>query len=841
MSATLIQNASPGEDLIGIEPELLQQVDAGWLHRLSLFTGRTLTAPALESEQLYRAGRLAILGQSVTQGVVKGLQLSADLTATDPALQVTAGYGISAAGEDIALQRTLRTTLGSLLVIDPQTGAVIDTFPNYSKNPANTAFAGVLVLQPITGQVSGAAVDTGTPPLIVSGNLTASCGQDPDEYAFEDWQIVDGVRLVLVAWPASPASLALPPASPAASWRNRLVYTIFNAEMALALDDRLPWDMLGVPLALVGFDNTWKPQFVDCSAVVRAGGLPRIRYVLPAQPALTSSLLQVQPALAQARVTQLTEQLGASLAFTSFVPTFAWLPPCGVVPASAMDFVNRIGLWFPSNWNLTVGPVYQEEIETALLTGMTAQPLDVTQNESVEVLIPLPDALYDPDILIQETVDPAFQAAIDSATQELEAVLQHRDAIQQEANTLSQVLTGAAQAPPDDPDAGLTAAEIALRGPQVFTLAAGTHSITAVLGGVTSAVLVETVSAATANVTISSSLNPSVSTQAVTFTATVSPSTASGNVQFLDGATVLGTVAPSNGVAVLSIASLAAGSHSVTASYAGDKNNPASVSAILVQTVAAAASSITLSSSLNPSALGQSVTITATASSSSATGSVQFMDGATSLGAPVPLSGGVATLQVYVPAANETFGTAASSGGYVSEDYQKLVTDAANPPYTLTTDGNGNPLTTPLPLFNADDMNDMAQNGIQHFINRINGKLASANDLLDLAFLTTQSDIYRFRQYVLGTSDATALAVSPIAAQIATGESAAVTASNLQSYLSSILPANSPPAPPTTTTAGPNTPPPAPPAVARMRNPRNDTAGVHRRPAHFHPAGLDHR
>ena len=47
MSATLIQNALPGEDLIGIEPELLQQVEPGWLHRLHLFTGRALTAPAL--------------------------------------------------------------------------------------------------------------------------------------------------------------------------------------------------------------------------------------------------------------------------------------------------------------------------------------------------------------------------------------------------------------------------------------------------------------------------------------------------------------------------------------------------------------------------------------------------------------------------------------------------------------------------------------------------------------------------------------------------------------------------------------------------------------------------
>src|SRR5579862_9090220 len=118
MGATIIQDALPGEDLVGIEPALLQQVDPGWLHRLHLYSGRTLTAPALQSEQLYRAGRLAILGQCVTQGVVKGLELSADLTKTNPLLQLAPGYGISALGEDVSLSSILSTTLSQLLVID---------------------------------------------------------------------------------------------------------------------------------------------------------------------------------------------------------------------------------------------------------------------------------------------------------------------------------------------------------------------------------------------------------------------------------------------------------------------------------------------------------------------------------------------------------------------------------------------------------------------------------------------------------------------------------------------------------------------------------------------------
>jgi hypothetical protein len=662
----------------------------------------------------------------------------------------------------------------------------------------------VLLLQPVTVQASGTDVDTGPAPFIVSGNLNASCDQDPDEYAFQDWQIVDGVRLVMVAWPSTPSSLALPAASPASTWRNRLAYTVFNAEMGLGPDAPLPWDMLGVPLALIGFDNTWTPQFVDCSAVVRTGGLLRSRYISPAQVTNPIALSLIQPAVAQARVLQLTEQLGSLPSLlTNFLQAFALLPPCGVVPASAMDFSNQVVPWFPPNWIPTVTPVYQEELESALLEGMTAQPLDVTQPESVEVLVPLPDSLYDPDVLIKETVAAAFQAAVTSATEELEGDLQHRYAIQQEANALSQALNGANPGPLYDVDAGLLSGEVALLGP-VFSV--GTHNITAVYSGdannaqSTSAILVQTVVATAGNVALSSSANPSVSGQAVTFTATVSPSSATGSVQFSDGATVLGTAPLNNGVASFTATALAVGNHSITASYSGDANNAKSTSATLVQTVASAAAAVTIGSSLNPLASGQVVFLTATVSPNSATGTIQFMDGTTLLGPPVPLSNGVASLP-YAPARSETFGTMISNGAYVSCDYQKLITDAATT-YTITKDGNGVTLSPPLSLFNSADMADMAQNGIQHFINRINAKLAQANDLLDLAFLTIQSDIYRMRNCLLGASDATALAVSPIVAQIATGESAAVTAANLQSYLSQALPSNSPiqPSLPTTTT-----------------------------------------
>lgn len=84
---------------------------------------------------------------------------------------------------------------------------------------------------------------------------------------------------------------------------------------------------------------------------------------------------------------------------------------------------------------------------------------------------------------------------------------------------------------------------------------------------------------------VASNNNPSTFGQAVTFTATISPSTATGAVQFLDGGNLIGTGAVSAGTANFATSSLTAGAHSITAAYTGDTNDTSSTSAPLVQTV----------------------------------------------------------------------------------------------------------------------------------------------------------------------------------------------------------------------------------------------------------------
>jgi hypothetical protein len=152
------------------------------------------------------------------------------------------------------------------------------------------------------------------------------------------------------------------------------------------------------------------------------------------------------------------------------------------------------------------------------------------------------------------------------------------------------------------------------------TLPAGSDSITATYAGdtnyatSTSSPLTQTVNQASTTTTLTSLLNPSIAGQAVTFTATVSPTVPDGEtVTFYNGVSSIGTGTTSGGQATLTTSSLPSGSDSITATYAGDSNYLTSTSSPLAQKVKIATTT-TLTSSLNPSLAGQAVTFTATIS-----------------------------------------------------------------------------------------------------------------------------------------------------------------------------------------------------------------------------------
>ncbi|HEV2298371.1 MAG TPA: Ig-like domain-containing protein [Candidatus Acidoferrales bacterium] len=244
-------------------------------------------------------------------------------------------------------------------------------------------------------------------------------------------------------------------------------------------------------------------------------------------------------------------------------------------------------------------------------------------------------------------------------------------------------------------DGNATLGNVSLNGAGVATFSttktsAGTRSITAVYAGTlnfitsTSPILTQTVNqVATSTSAIISSLDPSTFGQSVSFSVTVTSTTLAiptGTVTFKNGATTLASFGiNTSGVAKYTTTTVPAGTDSITAVYSGNPNFIGSTSPALTQTVNQAGTTTAVTSSLNPSTFGASVTFTATvtpATSGTPSGNVTFKDGATTL-ATRSLTSGKATFSTTTLAKGGHTITVVYAG---SSNY----TGSTSPPLTQT-------------------------------------------------------------------------------------------------------------------------------------------------------------
>ena len=226
----------------------------------------------------------------------------------------------------------------------------------------------------------------------------------------------------------------------------------------------------------------------------------------------------------------------------------------------------------------------------------------------------------------------------------------------------------------DDGTGGTCSAAVSVGSCSFASTSAGAKTITASYGGDTnfntsSGTKAHTVNKANTSTAVSSSMNPSVFGQSVSFTANVtvvSPGAGSpsGTVQFkVDGSpfgspvTLVGGVATSSATTTLSVAN-----HTVEADYSGDSNFNVSDGTLSGgQIVNKADTSTSVSSSANPSVFGQSVSFTANVTvvspgAGTPGGTVQFKVDGSPFGSPVTLVGGVATssASTTLPVGNHT-------------------------------------------------------------------------------------------------------------------------------------------------------------------------------------------
>ncbi|MGC2210438.1 MAG: Ig-like domain repeat protein [Candidatus Korobacteraceae bacterium] len=230
-------------------------------------------------------------------------------------------------------------------------------------------------------------------------------------------------------------------------------------------------------------------------------------------------------------------------------------------------------------------------------------------------------------------------------------------------------------------------------------LALGANSLTAVFTPTTpadytsstSAAKTVTVSAAPTTTTMTAALTSAPSTtittapsgSSVTLTATVTP-TVAGTVTFMDGSTTLGSpVTVSSGTASLVTTALTTiGANSLTATFAPtvSADYASSTSSALSITVTKPAATTTLAVSAGPYYYDSSVTLTASVSPSSATGTVTFYDGSTSLGTGT-LSSGTAALSV----STLTVATHNITAAYGGNSSYSASTSAATPVAVVAT------------------------------------------------------------------------------------------------------------------------------------------------------------
>ena len=174
-----------------------------------------------------------------------------------------------------------------------------------------------------------------------------------------------------------------------------------------------------------------------------------------------------------------------------------------------------------------------------------------------------------------------------------------------------------------------------------------------------------------------------------TLTATVSPSAATGTVQFLDAGTPIGTATLTNGIATLVTPLPRPGSRTITAQYQGSATHESSVSNGVAVTVTSVANTITLS--YNPAAPyhpGNPISITATVNGCVlGNGRITFQTVAAGNISSIP----TATVQLTGRTASTTF-TAAYGRNY---SYRATLTGDSIATNNIYADGSFDVLYTP--------------------------------------------------------------------------------------------------------------------------------------------------
>lgn len=445
-----IEDAAQGERVVGLYPPLAPAGQTAWKRRLNLYSGRSLGATALETEQTGRAGHLTTRAQSVSAGVVLGLEIELERQGTQTDLSsaylvLAPGYGLATSGEDVLIPSVRRIPVGEIPVHGATLSGSVPTLANLQANNALTDIMpiGILWLRPVIL------------PTLGEFDEFDPCDEDELDQAYEDQQLADAALLEYMPLPAdffdgAPPSLGGSSLVAINRWRNRIAYAIFAREMVTVPPHQLPWEGDGVAVGVIGFDTNWTPVFVDRASVVRAGGRPMRRSRL--QPTRGSTFLW------QARLEQLAEQVADptldGVETARIGSMFQFLPPAGILPADALDVTTAQNHFFPAHFGVDAVPIPLEQLDVAFEASAALEPFDTRFTDYVRLLVPVPTHLYEPRLLQQEVIDPLFAETIDRFKTRRDDLRGRRDVVRTIHTAYVTAIQGKAPAYPADPTAG---------------------------------------------------------------------------------------------------------------------------------------------------------------------------------------------------------------------------------------------------------------------------------------------------------------------------------------------------------------------------------------------------
>ena len=507
-----------GEHLAATSPVMRPETDdARWRLRLEFWSGRALTAEALELEQDNRAGRLAARGRLATPGVVRGLEVAleeppsptSELALTDHYIHVLPGSGFLADGEDVVLARALRVALDQIPVRYVRIGG-----PNHTL-PAEAAPAGAVTGQPRdaggfffhvdefpAGRISWAAA-----LVLCPAEYRAFAGVDPADPceldasldAFADERRVDASVLRLCELPADWQTRAELGEPDDLRWRNRLAHVLLTEETRSSARQQtrflefqpvrerwdtvlrpaglMPWELLGVPIALLSAESVpaagARRFFLDRTAVVRPGARARSRTRPAVRLATAASDAALNPDGAgtpftwRARVDQFVEHIGSfrsvnAADLAGLAANFQFVPAVGFLPRAALDLLttaearalprrpgaaaDRAGIYrfFPGSFDVDAVPVALEDLDAALAAGAALTPFDMTSTDgdTVRILVPLPQRIFDPELLVVEEEDPIFAETLARFLAVRQGWRQRRDFVRGRRDALQALTNG---------------------------------------------------------------------------------------------------------------------------------------------------------------------------------------------------------------------------------------------------------------------------------------------------------------------------------------------------------------------------------------------------------------